>query len=284
MNFRRRMRIQNIREEMQIDSLDQETRNLLYNIIMQFLPTEEIDLLLKFNSKIYPDKIGSYITKPLSFDISYMLSEKINNLIHRYPTTQIQEIIDKYDFSFTYDLIEIIYKYIELSRVNQFRDRINNALEIEKCNYRMGSDGKFIKCCCDEEFDNINEALNTDINPVKFHREKAVKAYSARGEEINGTKVCNEAIKAVEALVRKKSGDKYEKSTLGQCIDPLRQKLNIPSFVINPIEKIWVALNSPETGVRHAGGEDGSIIGEPEAYFILITCCSFINYVNKKVS
>lgn len=270
MDFCKRMGI-NIREEMQIDSLDQKTKNLLYNIIMQVLPRASMFRL----------------TKELSFFVAYMLNEKIDKDIEL-DVAVIEEIVNKFDYSYTYELIEIIHSCVDYnvedSKIrNHFRNWINNILDFEKCNYRMGSDGKFIKCCCDEEFDNINEALNTDINPVKTHLEKAVKAYSARGEKINNTEVCNEAIKAVEALARKKLGDEYKTKTLGQCIDPLMQKLNIPSFVINTIEKIWVALNSPETGVRHAGREDGSIIGEPEAYFILITCCSFINYVDKKV-
>lgn len=281
MDFCKRMGI-NIREEMQIDSLDQETRTKLYNATIDRINTWQN------HAK------NHFLQRDLSLIIANSMGEKLAK--DEYKSIEVLEsFFEEAPWYDIYTFLEIIYNDIYPSNIifdddvpfceefMNYIDTINEILEIERCNYRMGSDGKFIKCCCDEEFDNINQALNTDINPVKTHLEKAVKAYSARGEKINNTEVCNEAIKAVEALVRKKSGDKYKTKPLGQCLDSFRQKLNIPSFVINTIEKIWVALNSPETGVRHAGREDGSIIGEPEAYFILITCCSFINYVDKKV-
>ena len=50
-------------------------------------------------------------------------------------------------------------------------------------------------------------------------------------------------------------------------------------------EKLYAYTNQPETGIRHALMDDNGTYtpASEEALFMLVSCCSFINYLNKKM-
>ena len=200
-----------------------------------------------------------------------------------YEQKLLPSIFDKYDYSYIYSILEFIYIDIKnnIEKKEKFIKAINEVLEREKCNYRMNPEGEFIKVSDDNELELLEEVSNSKINPVDEHMKKAITEYSQRTSDINYDTVCHEAIKAVESLAKSVLGDSYKDKTLSQCKGALRDLLNIPPFVMAPLDKIWEMSN--QEGIRHGKKEtaDAIVIGEPEAYYILMTCSSFINYVLK---
>ena len=268
MSFRQRMGL-DLRDVLQIDTMDTKTKNLLYNVVEPFMEYER-------------DDFGNltYISRSLSLQIANLLEDRINSN-QCYEKKFLSDIFDDYDYSYIYSMLEFVYMEIEEEEDEEFIEMINEVLEREKCNYLMNPKGEFIKVSDGNELELLEKASTSNINPVDEHMKNAITEYSQRTDNINYDTVCHEAIKAVESLAKSVLGDSYKDKTLSQCKGELRDQLNIPPFVMAPLDKIWEMSN--QEGIRHGKKEtsDAIIIGEPEAYYILMTCSSFINYVLK---
>lgn len=271
MSFRKRMGI-DVRDSMQIDSLDKKTKNLLYSYAIQFVNTNRS---VDWNTE-------ELLSSKLSYNIAILLKEKLNKG-KCYYVKAIGDIFDSDDYSYIYEVLEFIFADIlHSNNCHNYLIGINQILEQEKCNYKLGNNGEFRKVCSEEELKLLNTVSNIRIKPVEKHIQKAISEYSSRDGNNDYQAVCHESLKAVEALLRSYLVDSGKGKTLGDCKTPIQKKFNIPKFVISGVYKIWEESNQDTTGIRHAGGSDDSIIGEPEAYYVLITCSSFINYMYKK--
>ena len=72
--------------------------------------------------------------------------------------------------------------------------------------------------------------------------------------------------------------------------DEALNKLKDNGLIIPPIlkvafEKLYAYTNQPDTGIRHALMDEDGIYtpASEEALFMLVSCSSFINYLNKKM-
>ena len=264
MNFRQRMGL-DPRDVLQIDTMDTKTKNRLYNVVGRFI-------------KYILIEDDQYLSNSLSLQIAYLLGERVEK--HWcYGIEYFSDLFDDYDYSYIYSMLEFVY--MDIINKDEFIEMINQVLEREKCNYLMNVKGEFIKVSDGNELELLEKASTSNINPVDEHMKNAITEYSQRTDNINYDTVCHEAIKAVESLAKSVLGDSYKDKTLSQCKGELRDQLNIPPFVMAPLDKIWEMSN--QEGIRHGKKEtaDAIVIGEPEAYYILMTCSSFINYVLK---
>ena len=90
-----------------------------------------------------------------------------------------------------------------------------------------------------------------------------------------------ESISAVEAYCREKTGE----STLGKALSSMESKgFVFPKMLKTAFVNLYTYTNQPDTGIRHAlMDEDGKYVpGQEEALFMLVSCCSFLNYLKKK--
>ena len=266
MSFRQRMGL-DFRDVLQIDTMDTKTKNALYNVV---------GIFIEYKRDIYGGPI--YLSRSLSLQIAELLEKKMGK-DRCYEKKLLPSIFDDHDYSYIYSVLEFIY--MDTYQNKKFIDAINEVLEREKCNYLMNPKGLFIKVSDGNELELLEKASTSNINTVDEHIKNAITEYSQRTDDINYDTVCHEAIKAVESLAKSVLGESYKDKTLNQCKGALRDLLNIPPFIMSPLEKIWEMSN--QEGIRHGKKEtaDAIIIGEPEAYYILMTCSSFINYVLK---
>ena len=267
MSFRKRMGL-DVRDSMQVDSLDKKTINRLYSYAIQLVDADD----------------GEFLSRKLSYNIARLFEDKLGKKEY-YSTGALEKIFDfdSYDYSYIYELLELIFDDISNHNYRcNYVIGINQILEQEKCNYKLGYNGEFLKVCSEEELELLNTVSSIKIKPVENHIQKAISEYSSRDGNNDYQAVCHESLKAVEALLRSHLDEPYKDKTFSACKTPIQKKFNIPKFVISGVEKVWEECNQETTGVRHAGGTDDSIIGEAEAYYVLITCSSFINYMYKK--
>lgn len=109
-----------------------------------------------------------------------------------------------------------------------------------------------------------------------MHLNKALELYAKKtsGDYRNSIK---ESISAVEAYCREKTGE----GTLGKALNKLESNgIIIPMLLKLAFEKLYAYTNQPDTGIRHALMDDEGIYtpGADEALFMLVSCCSFINF------
>lgn len=180
------------------------------------------------------------------------------------------------------DLLEFVIKYLIDSQhgfATDFIDLLNSEFERLNFAYRI-VENKIVEITSEEEIKTIENAIEKSENNVAKHLSKALEQYALRpqGDYQNSIK---ESISAVEAYLREKTGE----LTLGKALKKLEEaNIIIPQMLKTAFEKLYAYTNQEETGIRHAlmDREGNYVPTEREAYFMLVSCSAFINYLQGK--
>lgn len=155
---------------------------------------------------------------------------------------------------------------------------LNSEFEHLNFAYRI-IETNIVEISSEEEIKEIETAMRESTS-IQTHLQTALKLYSQRpvGDFRNSIK---ESISAVEYYCREIT----KENTLGKALNKLTNKgVNIPETLKTAFNKLYDYTNNGETGIRHA------LMDETESYkpdaaeanFMLVSCCAFINYLNKK--
>ena len=129
----------------------------------------------------------------------------------------------------------------------------------------------------DEEIEAIETAIANSKDNVYTHLSEAISLFPNR-ENPNYRNSIKESISAVEVVCRELTG----KKTLGDALSALEKKgIVIHNQLKSAFEKLYAYTNQEGTGVRHGLMEStGNYVPSyNEAYFMLVSCSAFINYV-----
>lgn len=187
------------------------------------------------------------------------------------------------------DLVEVTIKYLYAlgqkyytysSVFHSFVEQLNYEFERLNFAYRVVNT-EIVEITSKEELAAVESAMHDSAKNIKAHLNKALELYAQRpvGDYRNSIK---ESISAVEVYCREITGE----NTLGKALDRLKDKgLVIPPVLKSAFEKLYAYTNQPDTGIRHAlMDEDGTYTpASEEAFFMLVSCSAFINYLNKKL-
>ncbi len=182
------------------------------------------------------------------------------------------------------DLLKCTTKLLKSKTPSAYKEFVGDLnFQFERLNfaYRV-VDAKIVEIVSKEELKAIETSMQDSPSNIRMHLGRALELYAERpnGDYRNSIK---ESITAVEAYCRELTG----KSTLGTAISEMEDRgLNIPKVLTAAFEKLYAYTNHPETGIRHAlMDEDGRYVpASEEAMFMLVSCSSFINYLNKKLN
>ena len=182
------------------------------------------------------------------------------------------------------DLIEFTIKYLHKFSTavsNKFVKQLNSEFERLNFAYRVVGT-EIVEITSEEEVAAVESAMRDSATNIRTHLIKALELYAQRpkGDYRNSIK---ESISAVEAYCREITGE----STLGDALKKINSKgVLIPPMLKVAFEKLYAYTNQPDTGIRHAlMDEDGTYTpASEEALFMLVSCSSFINYLNKKLN
>ena len=187
------------------------------------------------------------------------------------------------------DLIEFTAKYLHaldtkydrrMSVFHSFVEQLNFEFKRLNFAYRVVNT-EIVEITSDEELAAVESSMKDSPHNIRMHLSKALELYAQRptGDYRNSIK---ESISAVEAYCREVTGEK----TLGEALNKINGKgLVIPQILKVAFEKLYAYTNQPNTGIRHAlMDETGTYTpASEEALFMLVSCSSFINYLNKKL-
>lgn len=117
---------------------------------------------------------------------------------------------------------------------------------------------------------------------IRRHLNNALRLYSQRPQADYQNSI-KESISAVECLCRSIT----EENTLGKALS----KLEKSGAIIHPqleeaFKKLYSYANQGDTGIRHAlmKPENNYVPQSEEALYMLVSCCSFVNYICEKQS
>lgn len=164
--------------------------------------------------------------------------------------------------------------------IKQFSKELNQSFERLNYAYRV-VDKHIVEINSEGDIQVIEQSINDSQDNVKMHLQQALALYAKRPDPDYRDSI-KESINAVEALCNNITGE-------GQLSKALL-KLEKRGIEIQPqLKQAFTIIyggyaSSDQTGVRHAkNAEDNKYIpSEPEAYFMLVSCSTFINYLNRK--
>ncbi len=277
MKFSQRIGKTYLTKEVQIESIDENLKNGLWNI--------------------YDMYILSKILIPTSYGISPATYYN-NSLWHLYFKKAIDDIpfhlqdvkqeIRKYFFSAewfnVYDFIEFNIMLSQDDRIQNYihgidlYEHFNSVLETEFSGYRFINQ-TLAPITNQEEIHQIEDSLSitnsfTSLKSCDTHLTSALQKLSDRLNPDYRNSI-KESISAVEAIAKILSNN--SKDTLSGALDKIKGKLKIHPSLERGFKQIY-GYTSDTDGIRHALTEEADCDFE-DAKFMLVSCSAFVNYL-----
>lgn len=282
MKFSQRIGKTPVSKNIQLESIDEELRNGLWNIYNIYI-LEKISDEYDHYWEINPGKFFSnsmwhhYFKKTIDniprhfYDVEYKIREYFFSC----------EWYELYDFiEFTIELIDENKYFKEVINKGKLFENFNYILEREFAGYRFVNE-KLSPITNPTEINEIQEALAitetdnfTSLNGCNTHLGSALKKLSDRQSPDYRNSI-KESISAVESLAKAISGN--TKDTLTASIDKIKEKLKIHPALERGFKQIY-GYTSDTDGIRHALTEESSCDFE-DAKFMLVSCSAFVNYL-----
>lgn len=179
-----------------------------------------------------------------------------------------------------YDFIEFLAS-LEFDSVdtNNFIEAINNLMEREFSAYRF-INGNIVPISNKIEFEEIQQSLDqvnyfTSLSGANIHLTNALEKLSDRKNPDYRNSI-KESISAIETTCRLITGE----STLGKALNSLESKgIKIDDQLKHGFEKIYAFTNNKQSGIRHAIIEEHKNPDFEDAKYMLVVCSSFINFL-----
>jgi len=276
--FSQRKGFKPIKSVMQVDSMDSELKNGLWDALTIFYWNQvkkrgfssydygKINILLKI-------LWHSYFKQPL---------DTLNN---NWPNTRkkIRDYFFNCKWYEVYDFIEFIaYSYPDKDdSVNpEFMDFCNSVLEDELSAYRFVG-GRITQITSEVEVSEIEKALEISkpLKAVNTHLRRALDLLADRKSPDYRNSV-KESISAVEAICNLITKEK--KATLGQSLKKIEKKVSLHPALKSAFSSLY-GYTSDAEGIRHALLDEPNLSFE-DAKFMLVSCSAFVNYLISKAS
>lgn len=274
MNFSQRIGKKASTKEIQLESMDIELRNGLWNLVKLFY----LDVIQNIKNNY---KIPSFyfFASDLWHNFYKLPIDTIPS--HEYEIEgQIRKRYFKFAWNEVYDFIEFI---ISIDYDKQIKNdsiiSLNNLLEKEFSGYRIINE-KIAPISNTLELEEMSTALSqtnglTLLQGANIHLDNALSLISDKLNP-NYRNSIKESISAVESTCRIITGE----STLGSALNKLETNgLDINSQLKAGFDKIYAYTNNKRSGIRHAIVEQPN---EPDFYdakYMIVSCSSFINYL-----
>jgi AbiJ-like protein len=262
-----------IREQIQKESVDKETRTLLWNYLKVVLWDEWEPY--RYGWTTHSEHVNQLMRRMWV----HHFNASLDNLpaFDPYETNGAYGIIKRDlmegKWFEVYDFLEFVVQNWSGGGVDNIAVGINSILEKQLCGFRF-VDKKIVPITDQQELNAIDQAGSNAPDSVKRHISRAVELLSDRTSPDYRNSV-KEAISAIEALCQTITGDK--KGTLGKLlgkVDGLH-----PAF--KAALSSMYGFTSDAEGIRHA------LLDEPtltftDAKFFLVQASAFINYIAGK--
>jgi uncharacterized protein with PIN domain len=272
--FSERKGLKKVQTEIQIDYINDALRNKLWNMLKTYYwdKMETFRWIYQHRAMevLFKKMWHYYFKKP--FDTMPEYWE------HLY--REIREYFLKCAWYEVYDFLEFIVANFPDKSVNEkFKEACNIVLEEELSGYRFVGN-QITEMTAKEEISEIEEALESPIQPAKVHIENALRLMSDRKAPDYRNSI-KESISAVEATCRIITKD--EKATLGKALDSIERqgKIEIHPALKKAFDSLYGYTSSAE-GIRHALLDEKVSVGFEDAKFMLVSCSAFVNFLVSK--
>ena len=289
LNFSQRRNLTSATKAFQIDSIDDDLKNALWNVYLvetrDFIEQMNLEFQLNYHSEnfyggfSFLERICTEIFKtPLEVKKNYDLDQ-----IKKYFFDENRKWFEIYDFIESSTII--IKNIISHSRyeVSNLVSEYNKVLELEFSGYRF-INGRITPITNAVETEGITNALN---ETGKFSTFKGSNVHLARSLELLSDKQnpdyknsIKESISAVEAICNKILGS--DNKTLGDALRLIdkNNKIVIHGALSKGFQNLY-GYTADAGGIRHSLQDENNCDFE-DANYMLVSCSAFINYLIAK--
>lgn len=278
LSFSQRMGIVPVEVNIQTDSMTDDTRIALWNVVCETV------LSGYYHGQTFSDNsdLGKF-TKNVWKDLAKAPLDEFSNSWSDWQSI-IKTIFLKSPWNEVYDFIQYIVDYWSDSWLleTRFIPLFNSTLETELSGYRIV--GKvLIPITSEQEKNEIEEALRdtSSLKPIRLQLEQSLRKLSDR-ENPDHRGSIKESISAVETLCRIVTDQ--PKLELGKALKQIESQgaIDLHPALKDAFIKLY-GWTSDENGIRHALMDEPNIEFE-DAKFMLVSCSAFINYVLAKMA
>lgn len=279
MRFSQRIGKKPVKTVLQIDGIDEDLTNRLWNIVLDYFFKKFDDFSLG-NKESSLGLLCLYLWKEFFNSPQDTLSKYSDGTIQtEVAISNVRQWFYKAEWFDIYDFIEFAAN-VNFQGVDVFIDVCNLAFQREVAGYRF-VDKKIVQITSEEEIKEIEEATNSTNKwaSVNKHLQTALDMLADRKSPDYRNSI-KESISAVEALCIIITGDST--ATLGKALAIIERKHSLHGSLKTAFSAIY-GYTSDEGGIRHSLMEDGTSIEFEDAKFILVACSAFINYLKAKM-
>lgn len=158
------------------------------------------------------------------------------------------------------------------NRLSKYIDWLNSEYERHNYAYRI-IDDVFVETTSKTEITTIQTALENSNDNVVTHLQECLRLISPSNQDLSTRNAIKEAISAVEVTARQ--------ITKTNTLDEAFKKLSIHHMIRTSMKSLYHYTNQGDTGIRHGWMEQQDEPTIDDAIFVLVTSCSFINFLNK---
>ncbi len=268
MKFSERIGINQVDTVLQVQGMDDDLKNSLWNVRDIFLWSQR-----GFATKQHGDPRIQGFSSKMWF--SYFKEPIDSRPIYG---TDILKQIRGYFFGAEWYVIYEFLEYILSSQNDpKLTNGINKILERELSGYRF-IESTFIPVTDEVEIEAIQKAVSEGpFSGVHSHLKTAMEHLSRR-ENPDYRNSIKESISAVESMARELTNN--PKATLGDALTLLEKQGQLHPALKKAFSAFY-GYTSDEDGIRHAMMEEPDITIS-DAKFFLVSCSAFINYLKVK--
>lgn len=260
------------REVIQVSSLDEETRTMIWNLIH--------DVTASHTSRFKLWK-ASGMGNAYATDLGKLIHTEFFKLprdeADSYISDRIKNLCQSDKWYRLIDFLEFFGHCIDNKLSHIFFSKINKQFEQYSVGYRA-VDGRFIRITSGQEVVAIESGLrDAGSNEVRAHLNKAV-SFLANRPNPDLENAAKEAVSALEALFKELCGD--PKATLADALKA--QSITLHPALSKAIGSLY-GFAGDFSGVRHSY-KDENRLDMPTAQFLVVSASSIVSFVRSLTS
>lgn len=278
--FSQRKGIRPLEKSIQIESIDKETRNRIWSILVN----EVWKLTLQRDGLGNRSEVAKYI---------FIIGEVIWQDYYKHPIDDYPGFnIDRNNTSYShfrssilndewwkvFDFLEFLIKLLFEELQHNIVKLINHIFEMENCAYRI-IDLKIVDITDKIEIESIELSLELK-DESSTHLSQALAMLSDRKTPDFRNSI-KESISAVESCCRKLT--KQPKATLSECLKKIKGKGILHPAFEDALNKLY-GYTSDESGIRHSLTEKDYTPSYADAKYMLVICSAYVNFIWTKVA
>lgn len=273
--FSQRKGYKSVKNIVQHEQMDDELRNALWNALCEGL--FDLDGFFKpsYNSPYGPEQHAPRFTDEWwSRFLKRTKDTKPRDFGEIYG--EMRDRFFKSNWNEVYDFIEFTFSFFPRHKL--LEDKINAALESECSGYRVVGQ-RIVEITNQDELQTVDEALNQkEFSAAAKHLHRALELISDK-RNTDPRNSIKESISAVESAAKEIT--KLPKATLEDAIKTLEKNGELHACLKAGFSKLY-AYTSDKGGIRHAMLDEPNLT-KADAFFFLVTCSAFINYLKSKI-